>query len=146
MLVLLIPFYLALYCRALETQCPDTVTKATMESFHMDNCQPDKCKFHPHDHMTGSVRFIPQINSKSLNATMSARIGPIYINMPGFNGDGCHDSGITCPLIANTTYEYKISAEIPRVFWEVDTVAKFTLAADDGEYFICVQVPVEVDP
>ncbi|KII75054.1 hypothetical protein RF11_16320 [Thelohanellus kitauei] len=94
MLVLLISIGFVLQCSGLVKKCHDTATKGTLVRVHIDGCKKDKCTFHSHGHMTGIVRFIPHRESKNLQASMSAQVGPFHLNMPGFDTNGCKKSGV----------------------------------------------------
>jgi Niemann-Pick C2 protein len=67
---------------------------------------------------------------------------PFPFNLP--NPDGCKDSGVSCPISAGQTYNYKTSLPVLASYPRVTVDVKWELQDKDGNDVVCVLIPSQI--
>ncbi|XP_076252820.1 ecdysteroid-regulated 16 kDa protein-like [Rhynchophorus ferrugineus] len=110
------------------------------------NCAPTarRCILKRNTNATMTINFKSNVKSDSLTAEVHGIIMgvPVAFDLP--NTDGCKDSGIVCPLSADSSYEYTTTMPIKSSYPRITVEIKWQLIDDEGKNVICALIPAKI--
>ncbi|XP_059143278.1 ecdysteroid-regulated 16 kDa protein-like [Physella acuta] len=81
----------------------------------------------------------------SLNSKVYGKIGVLpFVSFPLDNPDACKDSGLTCPVKANTVVQYLPVLNVLKSYPSVDVIVKWELQNKDGKNVFCTLIPASI--
>ncbi|CAB0008798.1 unnamed protein product [Nesidiocoris tenuis] len=60
------------------------------------------------------------------------------------NPDGCKDSGLTCPMAADSEGKYELSIPIKQIYPKLKVNVKLELQDQNSQEIICVLIPSKI--
>nr|XP_022919073.1 ecdysteroid-regulated 16 kDa protein [Onthophagus taurus] len=117
-----------------------------VDSISVTNCDADddKCILRRNSNVTIQIQFTPQKDIKELKAIVHGVIMNAPIPFPLPNGNGCVDSGVTCPLTSGTSYNYFTTLPVLKEYPPVSVDVKFELKDENDEDITCSMIPSKI--
>ncbi|KAK3719169.1 hypothetical protein RRG08_027352 [Elysia crispata] len=80
-----------------------------------------------------------------LTSKVAGKIGELpFVPFPLGNPDACKDSGLTCPVPANTNVNYQPVLEILKSYPKVNVIVKWQLQNAEGVDVFCAVIPASI--
>ncbi|CAH1371168.1 unnamed protein product [Tenebrio molitor] len=114
-------------------------------SVTVSNCSNDKkCILKRNTNASIEIGFTTNDDSDVLTSVVHGVIlgVPFPFDIP--NPDGCKDSGVSCPISAGQTYNYKASLPVLATYPRVTVDVKWELKDKDGNDVVCVLIPSQI--
>ncbi|XP_018495822.1 NPC intracellular cholesterol transporter 2 homolog a [Galendromus occidentalis] len=116
-------------------------------SVDIKDCSNDvsSCILHKGTDASIAINFKSPVDAASVTVKAFGIIGGIPLPYPLNNSDACKDSGITCPVKAETGVAYTQSFKVEKFYPSIGLNVKWTLVNESGKQLLCVMIPVKIE-
>ncbi|RUS80284.1 hypothetical protein EGW08_011968 [Elysia chlorotica] len=96
---------------------------------------------------TASIEF--NFQAKKAESALKSKVagsiaGLPFVSFPLGNPDACKDSGLTCPVPANTNVNYQPVLQILNTYPKVNVIVRWELQDSDGGDVFCALIPATI--
>ncbi|XP_015927748.2 ecdysteroid-regulated 16 kDa protein-like [Parasteatoda tepidariorum] len=108
----------------------------------VSNCDGEKrCPLYQGSDVIIGISFTPTSDIEKVVTELHGVLNGIPAPFKNPNKDGCHESGLICPLIANKSQYYNSSIFIKKWYPTIDVGVKYQLKDGNGTVILCVEIP-----
>jgi len=90
------------------------------------------------------VDFVPPVSATTVQADVTATLGPLNVPWPGFNRAACRGN-LQCPLRGGQSTTYRLKFEVKPFYPPISTVATYKLTEKpQNRNIFCFQLPLQL--
>lgn len=125
--------------------CGDENTIGNYSLVEVSKCNLNEasCILKRNTNATISITFTADEELSELKAVVHGIILGMEVPFKLPNDDGCKDSGLECPLAADTEFKYTATLPVLKQYPKMDLKVKWELKAD-GKDVVCVIIPAKI--
>ncbi|KXJ29862.1 NPC intracellular cholesterol transporter 2 [Exaiptasia diaphana] len=126
------------------TDCSAGKGQGELQQLEITPCPSQPCELKKGTEVSVKATFIPHENVTDAESSVHGKVMGFWVPFPLPNAHACKDSGVKCPLVAGSKYEYSSTLDIKSAYPAISVVVKWQLQDGKGQDLYCFEVSAKI--